>query len=616
MNIKKFSKKISVAFIAFLVLILAGPINTYAVATTPSLGTASTYGILSNTFTRNIGLTSVAGDGGYTTLSGGGTDTISGTTSQPATPQSGIDQGTALSILNAQPCDFNYGSPTDLSTLSPLVPGVYCITAAASIGVGGLNLNGAGTYIFRISGALTSVATSSVTVSGGASACDVFWTPTSLTTLGANTAFIGTIIDNSGITIGSTTTVNGRALAFGGTVTTDTDAITVPSCGAPPASATLHVFKQVIGGTATPSLFNLHVKISGGGDVGGSPAVGSATGTVYSVPAGSYTVSEDVNTSYVASFSGDCDAAGNIPLGSGDNKTCTITNTYPSVIPPVTSGSPMYIAPTPPLIDVVKVPSPLSLPNGPGLVTYTYTLRNIGTVPVGNVTMVDDSCSPLTLVSGDTNSDNKVDMNETWIYRCSATLAKTHTNTVVATGWANGISVSDIANSTVVVGVPVVAPLIHVTKVPSSLTLGAGGGPIVYSEKITNPGTVALSNVNIADNKCSPTQYVSGDINSDSKLNPSETWSYTCQTNLTSTTTNTVVATGTANGLTARDVAIATVVVAPAVVATTPVTPVVPTLPNTGLYPVGEGTLWNVAMIAMIFLVSISLVLFFKKTKA
>jgi len=56
-----------------------------------------------------------------------------GSTSPYAT--AGIDQGSALSNLNGQTCDFTFGVATDLSLLpQPLVPGVYCITAATSIG--------------------------------------------------------------------------------------------------------------------------------------------------------------------------------------------------------------------------------------------------------------------------------------------------------------------------------------------------------------------------------------------------------------------------------------------------------------------------------------------------
>jgi hypothetical protein len=254
--------------------------------------------------------------------------------------------------------------------------------------------------------------------------------------------------------------------------------------------------------------------------------------------------------------------------------------------------------PVPPLIDLVKVPNPLSLPLGPGPVVYTYTLRNIGTVPVADVIMTDDSCSPINLISGDTNSDSKLDTTETWIYRCGTTLSATHTNTVTVIGWANGISAVDLASATVVVGVPIVPPLIHVTKIPAPLSLSAAGGFVTYTNIVTNPGTVALSNIRLADDRCSPVQYASGDVNRDSKLDTTEAWTYTCRTNLTGTTTNTITAQGDANGLTARDFAVATVVVA------------APSLPRTG-FPLENP--WNKIVPIGIFVVLLFVYLFRKE---
>lgn len=97
-----------------------------------------------------------------------------------------------------------------------------------------------------------------------------------------------------------------------------------------PNTGTLRVIKFVHsdnGGTAVPSSFNLHVK-TGGVDVSGSPAAGSATGTVYTLPVGTYAVSEDTPPAgYTqAGFSGDCDASGSVTVVAGDEKTCTITN--------------------------------------------------------------------------------------------------------------------------------------------------------------------------------------------------------------------------------------------------------------------------------------------------
>lgn len=224
--------------LAFLVLFI--PVSAHA-ATSPDLSLAKSFAILSGTYSNSASGTTLNGDLGYTT--GPATaPTVNGVThSVDATyTQAGIDQGTALSALASQPCTYTFANGAidlasdtthDPAHVGVYTPGVYCITGAASIGGGGtITLNGAGTYIFRMVGALTTSASSNVVLSNGASACDVWWTPTQATTLGANSTFAGTDIDASGITIGSTVTWTGRALAFGGTVSTATDTISVPSC--------------------------------------------------------------------------------------------------------------------------------------------------------------------------------------------------------------------------------------------------------------------------------------------------------------------------------------------------------------------------------------------------
>ncbi len=91
----------------------------------------------------------------------------------------------------------------------------------------------------------------------------------------------------------------------------------------------LHVVKHVIdnnGGAATAANFQMHVK-NGGVDVTNSPAVGSETGTDYTLVGGSYAVSETGGPSgYQASFSGDCNGSGVVTVVNGATKTCTITN--------------------------------------------------------------------------------------------------------------------------------------------------------------------------------------------------------------------------------------------------------------------------------------------------
>ncbi|HLB68335.1 MAG TPA: hypothetical protein VJN63_07715, partial [Thermoplasmata archaeon] len=95
-------------------------------------------------------------------------------------------------------------------------------------------------------------------------------------------------------------------------------------------AAALTVIKDVIndnGGTLGASDFTIHVT-SGGVDVSGSPALGSATGTTFSLSPGTYVVAEDTpSAGYTfVGITGDCAPSGSITLSAGDLKTCTLTN--------------------------------------------------------------------------------------------------------------------------------------------------------------------------------------------------------------------------------------------------------------------------------------------------
>jgi uncharacterized repeat protein (TIGR01451 family) len=478
MKIQRISK-FGVALLAIFSFVLP---STLFAATNPSLGTASVYGVLSSTFTANGGITGVTGDVGYTTLSGSGTISVIGSTHTPAPGQSGTDQNNALADLNAQSCT---SLGTNVLLAGTYAPGCYSSTGTMDIALNTtIILSGAGTYIFRSGGAITTGANSIISLANGASSCDVFWTPNGATTLGANSTFVGTDIPVSqDITVGNLTNWIGRALTFGHIVTTNTATI-----------------------DATCST---------------SPAI-NATG-----------------------------------------------------------GGPLVISP---LISVLKVPTPLSLPLGPGLVTYNYSVSNIGPVAMNNIKVVDDLCPDMNFISGDINNDSLLDLSEVWNYSCKSNLLKTTTNTVIAKGEANGLTAIDTASATVVVGVPIIPPLIHVVKTPSVFLLPSGGGAVTYRYTVTNPGTAPLSNVTITDDKCTglPGRVFGhpGDINKNDLLESNETWSFTCQTNIVKTTTNTGTVVGSANGLIATDFALATVVVPPS-------------LPKTGFSPEDNSSLWN-----------------------
>ncbi len=297
------------------------------------------------------------------------------------------------------------------------------------------------------------------------------------------------------------------------------------------------------------------------------------------------------------------------------NAAVTLNNTHvvkaTCVTPPsaaTTSGRSSSYWTTFPLISVTKVPSPLSLPSGAGPVTYTYTVTNIGRVPLRTVWVKDNKCSPVRYVSGDTNGDHYIGLTETWTYTCAKTLTQTETNTATAHGYANSADVYATSNATVVVGLPIIPPLIHVVKVPSVSVLPAGGGPVTYSYAVTNPGTAPLSNVSLIDNKCTglPGRVVGhpGDLNKNNLLDPGETWQFTCQSNITQTTTNLATAEGTANGLTAIAFANATVVVA------------APGLPNTGFPPEEQNSPLNLIISIVALVVVTALVVVFSRRPA
>jgi hypothetical protein len=576
-------------------------------ATQIDLLTASDFAVLAGsgiTFAGAVNSSTVTGDIGTfptTDITGIVNVVLDGVNHAGDAVTQGAKNDLVIAYDNAvgQPCSQDL-TGQDLGAMT-LTPGVYCFDTSAQL-TGSLTLDAQGdpdaVFIFKIGSTLTTASASSIVLADSAQACHVFWQVGSSSTLGTTTDFKGTIMALTSITLNTGAKVEGRALARNGAVTLDANIINKATCAVTPTPSSsninnkITVIKYVINdnsGTAKYSDFPLFVN--------GNP-VSSGQGVI--TTPGIYKVTETSSPKYKTTFSGDCNAQGQIDHGglNTHDSICIVTNDD--------IGLPAIVAPVPPLIDVVKVPSPLALPAGPGSVTYTYTLRNTGTVKVTDVTMIGDTCSPIVLASGDTNNDSNLDINETWVYRCQTTLAQTHTNTVVATGWANGISATDIASATVIVGEPVVPPLIHVTKTPSPLVLPAGGGTVTYTKKVSNPGTVALSNVRLTDDKCVPVKYISGDANGDSKLDPEEIWNYTCQANIIRTTANTAIAEGEANGLLARDFAIATVVVAAAV----------PALPNTGFSPKETSALLNIFLLAGFLLILTGIFVVLKRRKS
>jgi uncharacterized protein YjdB len=206
---------------------------TAATSTPPAaslnLGAAASFGVLAGT--------SITNNSGGTTLVTGDVGGFSQTTAPVVAPgftnyQSGAILNNALAALqvaisdaNGRTCDVSSASGIDLGGRT-LPPGVYCYAGAITI-TGTFTMSGPGLYIFRSASTLDTSANSIVALTGGASASDVFWVPVGATTLGANSAFKGSVLAKSAaVTAGDNATVlNGRLLS-GAAVTLRNNAIT------------------------------------------------------------------------------------------------------------------------------------------------------------------------------------------------------------------------------------------------------------------------------------------------------------------------------------------------------------------------------------------------------
>ncbi|HXF63244.1 MAG TPA: hypothetical protein VNK95_16575, partial [Caldilineaceae bacterium] len=191
-----------------------------------------------------------------------------------------------------------------------------------------------------------------------------------------------------------------------------------------------------------------------------------------------------------------------------------------------------------PAIDLNKVASAASVLVG-SPVTYTLTVSNPGALPLQSVTLVDNRCS-VSLVGGDLNGNNILDLAETWTYTCAVVITQTVVNTATVTAQtASGVPVTDTATA-LVTAIPL-APAIALVKtvndtaVPVSTT-------VTYTLILTNAGNQPLHDVTLVDNRCTLT-FTGGDANSNNLLDLTESWGYTCSEFITQTTVNTATVT-------------------------------------------------------------------------
>lgn len=213
----------------------------------PSLGN---FAVLGSSTVTNTGSTIVNGNLGVCTTRIGasctGANSITGL--PPAGP--GIVNGTiddgnmvaAQALIDAN-STFNFLKGLSGAPLSgtvgnlTLTPGVYVFSSTALL-TGTLTLagNGDAPFIFLVGSSLTTASSSSIVLTSGAEAGDVFWAVgtggSGSASLGTSSVFIGNIIAQASITMNTSASLCGSATALTGAVTMDTNTINGSNCGA------------------------------------------------------------------------------------------------------------------------------------------------------------------------------------------------------------------------------------------------------------------------------------------------------------------------------------------------------------------------------------------------
>lgn len=159
-------------------------------------------------------------------LNGGATDVI--TLSSSSGPVNPTESAAAQTAANSAYTSLNGMTATPISATldgQTLTPGVYSTGAAslAGSGAGNLTFNGAGVYVIQTASTLVtgSGGTPTMTLSGGATAANIYWVVGSSATInsGFTGTFQGNIIAQASITDTLGGTVNGSMIALSGAVT-------------------------------------------------------------------------------------------------------------------------------------------------------------------------------------------------------------------------------------------------------------------------------------------------------------------------------------------------------------------------------------------------------------
>ena len=182
------------------------------------------------------------------------------------------------------------------------------------------------------------------------------------------------------------------------------------------------------------------------------------------------------------------------------------------------------------------------------VISYTISVVNDGNMTLTGLAVSDPSVSNLAAVTsggfnvGDTDTDGKVDLGETWQYTASHTVTQAEMD--AGTSISNTASAHTLQNANASGGASIAVEqhpsvtLVKTATVPGG-TADTAGEVISYTIAATNNGNVSLTGVAVSDPSVTDLAAVlsgsfnSGDTNTDGKLSVGETWHYTASHTVT-----------------------------------------------------------------------------------
>ena len=190
-------------------------------------------------------------------------------------------------------------------------------------------------------------------------------------------------------------------------------------------------------------------------------------------------------------------------------------------------------------------------------VSFEYVITNTGSLPLGNLTVLDDNGTPTDLAddfspvdfSGDTNFSETLDPTETWIFQAeSVVLLGQNTSFARVVGAVFDNDGETIVDAPLQVagdashyqGIPIVVD-IDIEKETNGFDADNPTGPVLavgaiasFTYTVANSGNVALAEISVTDDNGTRSNtdddinpiYVSGDHDGDDVLGVDETWRF------------------------------------------------------------------------------------------